>query len=152
MYNNYYNQQASIDRINNQINELEKMRQQIQQPTQPAINQTFQLASTQSSLKYANSINEVQRDMTMGEVPYFSKDMSVLWVKSPKGDIRTFELTEIIPKDEKDILISSLQTQIEELRKEVKNAKSNYTNDDESNSSDEPSNVSISKTSSKKQK
>ena len=150
MYNNYYNQQASIDRINNQINELEKMRQQIQQPTQPAINQTFQLASTQSSLKYANSINEVQRDMTMGEVPYFSKDMSVLWVKSPKGDIKTYELTEIIPKDDKDILISSLQSQIEELRKEVKNAKSNNTNDDESTESEESSNVSNVRTSKKK--
>lgn len=149
----YYNPQINLDRINNEINELEKIKQRLQQPSQqPAINQTFQLASAQNGLKYANSIDEVQRDITMGEVPYFSKDMSVLWLKSPKGDIRTFELTEIIPKDDKDILISSLQSQIEELRKEIKDAKSSNTNDDESNSSEEPSNVSISKTSSKKQK
>ena len=36
------------------------------------------------------------------------------------GDIKTYELTEIIPKDDKDIQIELLQTQIEELRKEMK--------------------------------
>lgn len=76
----YYNPQINLDRINNEINELEKIKQRLQQPSQqPAINQTFQLASAQNGLKYANSIDEVQRDITMGEVPYFSKDMSVHW-------------------------------------------------------------------------
>ena len=119
MYNTY-TPQVSLDRINTQIAELEKMRNQMQQPIQPPTNltQNFQLAPTNRDvIKYANSIDEVQRDMVIGETPYFSKDMSVVWVKNTKGDIKTYELTEIIPKDDKDLKIEYLQAQIEELKK-----------------------------------
>ena len=136
MYNQaYYNPQVSLDRINSQIVELERMREQIQKPPQAPTNltQNFQLAPTNRDvIKYANSMEEVQRDMVIGDTPYFSKDMSVVWIKNTKGEIKTYELNEIIQKDEKDLLITSLQMQIEELRKEVKeNAKSIDTNVDE---------------------
>ncbi len=130
MYNTY-NPQISLDRINNQIAELEKMKSQMQQPIQPPTNltQNFQLApSNRDVIKYANSIDEVQRDMVIGDTPYFSKDMSVVWVKNTKGDIKTYELTEIIPKDDKDIQIEFLQSQIEELRKEMRKNDANVTN------------------------
>lgn len=117
MYTNY-NPQASIDRINNQIAELEKMRAQLNQPV--PITQNFQLAPQRDAMKYATSIDEVKRDVSIGETPYFSKDMSVLWIKGAKGDIKTYELTEIIPKDEKDIQIELLQNQVNELRKEMR--------------------------------
>lgn len=113
---NPYMQQPNIDRINAQINELEKIKAQIQQP-QPSINQTFQLAPNREVIRYADTIDEVQRDMVVGETPYFSKDMSIVWIKNQKGDIRTFELKEIIPKDSKDIEIEYLKLQIEELKK-----------------------------------
>ena len=119
-YINMYNSQANIDRINNQINELEKMRTQLQQPQpQPTnLTQNFQLAPTSRDvIRYASSIDEVQRDAVIGETPYFSKDMSVVWVKNTKGEIKTYELNEIIPKDEKDMQIEYLQSQIEELKK-----------------------------------
>lgn len=116
MYNTY-TPQVSLDRINTQIAELEKMRNQMQQPMQPPITQNFQLAPTRDVIKYANSIDEVQRDMVIGDTPYFSKDMSVVWIKNTKGDIKTYELTEIIPKDDKDLKIEYLQAQIEELKK-----------------------------------
>ena len=119
MYNTY-TPQVSLDRINTQIAELEKMKQQMQQPIQPPTNltQNFQLAPTNRDvIKYANSIDEVQRDMVIGDTPYFSKDMSIVWVKNTKGDIKTYELTEIIPKDDKDLKIEYLQAQIEELKK-----------------------------------
>lgn len=119
MYNTY-TPQVSLDRINTQIAELEKMRNQMQQPIQTPTNltQNFQLAPTNRDvIKYANSIDEVQRDMVIGETPYFSKDMSIVWVKNTKGDIKTYELTEIIPKDDKDLKIEYLQAQIEELKK-----------------------------------
>ena len=119
MYNTY-TPQVSLDRINSQIAELEKMRNQMQQPIQPPTNltQNFQLAPTNRDvIKYANSIDEVQRDMVIGDTPYFSKDMSIVWVKNTKGDIKTYELTEIIPKDDKDLKIEYLQAQIEELKK-----------------------------------
>lgn len=125
MYNTY-NPQINIDKINNQIQELQKMKEQLQQPI--PITQNFQLAPQKEVIRYANSIDEVQRDMVIGDTPYFSKDMSVVWVKNTKGDIKTYELTEIIPQDDKDIQIKFLQSQIEELRKEFKDAKSNSTN------------------------
>ncbi len=150
MYNNpylSYSPQANIDRINNQIAELEKLKQQIpqQQAVTPTnLTQNFQIAPTNRDLiKYATSIDEVQRDMVVGETPYFSKDMSVVWIKNTKGEIKTYELSEIIPKDNKDILIASLQMQIEELRKEVKaNAKSVDEYVDEPNQGTKSSNVS----------
>ena len=125
MYNNpYYNQQNNIDRINSQIAELERLKQQIpqQQIPQPTnLTQNFQLApSNHDVIKYASSMDEVQKNMVIGDTPYFSKDMSVVWVKNTKGEIKTYELNEIIPKDDKDLKIEYLQAQIEQLRKEVK--------------------------------
>ena len=126
-YMNSYNPQASIDKINEQINNLEKIRSQIQQPIQPTnLTQNFQLAPTNRDvIRYANSIEEVQRDAVIGETPYFSKDMSIVWVKNLKGNIKTYELVEIIPKDEKDLQIELLQSQIDELRKELKDNEQN---------------------------
>lgn len=132
MYNNY-NPQVSLDRINTQIAELEKMRNQMQQPIQQPTNltQNFQLApANRDVIKYASSIDEVQRDMVIGDTPYFSKDMSVVWIKNTKGDIKTYELTEIIPKDEKDLKIEYLQAQIEELKKGMIKNERNTTIDD----------------------
>lgn len=121
-YINNYNQQANIDRINNQIAELQKIKDQMQQPAQNPTNltQNFQLTPAQRDvIKYAGSMEEVQRDPVTGETPFFSRDMSVVWVKNTKGEIRTYELTEILPKDEKDMKIEYLQAEIEELKKGV---------------------------------
>lgn len=141
MYNylNPYNRQADLDRINAQMNELEKIKAQMQQqPMQPNINQTFQLAPTNRDvIRYANNIEEVQRDLVMGDTPYFSKDMSVVWIKNTKGEIKTFELIEIIAKDEKDMQIEYLQAQIEELKGMIKNESNDedVSNDDAKQSS-----------------
>lgn len=144
-YINGYNTQVSIDRINAQMNELEKMKQQLQQPIQPAptsLTQNFQLApANKDVIKYATSIDEVQKDMVVGDTPYFSKDMSVLWVKNAKGEIKTYELNEVILKDEKDLKIDFLQAQIEQLKKEMNKNESNG-NIDESDQDEESTNVS----------
>lgn len=156
MFNNpyAYNQQMNIDKLNEQINNLEKLKAQMQQATnqQPSINQTFQLAPTNRDvIRYASSIDEVQRDVVIGDTPYFSKDMSVVWIKNTKGEIKTYELNEIIPKDEKDIQITYLQSQIEELRKEIENnAKSNTSNDDEPTSNEKSTDVQSNRTTKKK--
>lgn len=160
MYNNPYiqngyNTQANLDRINAQINELEKMRTQMQQPIQQPTNltQNFQLAPTNRDvIRYASSMEEVQRDMVIGDTPYFSKDMSVVWIKNTKGEIKTYELTEIIPKDDKDIQIEMLKAQINEMKGMIENARSNDEHADESVESKESTNVSIPRTSTKKQK
>ena len=124
MYNTpYYNNQVNLGRVNSQIAELEKIKMQMQQPmTQPTnLTQNFQLApQSRDVIKYAGSIEDVQKEMVIGDTPYFSKDMSVVWIKYTKGEIKTYELNEIVHKDAKDIQIELLQTQIEELRKEMK--------------------------------
>lgn len=129
-YINTYNQQASIDRINAQMNELENMKQQLQQRQQPQtptnLTQNFQLApQNHDVIKYATSIEEVQRDMVIGDTPFFSKDMSVVWIKNTKGEIKTYELNEIIPKDEKDLQIELLMSQINELKGMIANERTN---------------------------
>lgn len=121
-----YNPQASLDRINSQIAELEKMKTQIpmQQPTN--LTQNFQISPTNNNvIKHAESMEEVQRNIVIGDTPFFSNDMSVVWIKSTNGEIKSYELKEIIQKDEKDIQIEYLQAQIEELKKEVKKDESN---------------------------
>lgn len=158
MYQNPYMQnytQPSLDRINAQINELEKMKQQMQQPVQPTptnLTQNFQLAPTNREvIKYATSMEEVQRDMVIGDTPYFSKDMSVVWIKNTKGEIKTYELNEIIPKDDKDIKIEMLIAQIEELKKGmIKNE--SVPNVDESVENDKSAGVSTVSKSAKKSK
>ena len=63
MFNNpYYNTQASLDKIDNQIRELENMRTHLQRP-QPSINQTFQLApNTQNEIKFVDSVENVMKE------------------------------------------------------------------------------------------
>ena len=126
MYNNpymptAYSPQQNLDRVNAQINELERIRNQLQQPVQPTnLTQNFQISPTNRDvIRYANSLEEVQRDMVIGDTPYFSKDLSVVWIKNTKGEIKTYELSEIIPKDEKDLQIELLQSQVNKLTKEV---------------------------------
>lgn len=134
MYNNpymNYNMQTNIDKINEQISNLEKMKNQLQQPIpQPTnLTQNFQLApSNRENMRYANSIDEVQKETINVETPFFSKDMSVVWVKNTQNQIKTYELTEIVPKDEKDLQIELLQSQINDLRKEMKNNEQYITN------------------------
>ena len=154
MYNSIYNAQPSLDRINAQIAELEKLKTQIQAPQQPIqpITQNFQIAPTNREvIRYANSIDEVQRDLVIGDTPYFSKDMSVVWIKNTKGEIKSYELTEVIQKDEKDLQIDFLKAQLEELKKGMKeSARTNNTDVDEPIKSEKSSNVSNGRTSKSK--
>lgn len=125
-----YNPQATVDKINAQINELERLKAQIPQNNQPQqptnLTQNFQLApQNHDVIKYASSMEEVQRDMVIGDTPFFSKDMSVVWIKNTKGEIKTYELEEIIPKDEKDLQIELLMSQISELKGMIANERAN---------------------------
>lgn len=146
MYNQLYNPQVSLDRINNQIAELEKMRNQMQQPINPptSLTQNFQIAPTnRETIRYATSIEEVEKDIVLGDTPYFSKDMSIVWVKNASGLIKTYELNEIVPKDEKDLQIEFLMGQIEELKEKINNEQyvtnDNATDDARHNTEDDQS-------------
>lgn len=153
-YLNPYNQQMSIDKLNEQINNLEKMKSQIQQPVQqPSINQTFQLTPSQSNIKYANNIEDVNKELVFYDTPFFTRDLSQMWLKNAKGEIKVFELNEIVPKDDKDIRIEFLEAQIKELKEGMKNnAKSNSTDVDGAIESEEPTSISNSRKSNAKSK
>jgi len=151
MYNNaFYNPQVSLDRINAQISELEKMRNQVQQMPnqmqQPSINQTFQLTpNNQNSIKYVNSVEEVQKELVFADSVFLNKDMNVMWLKNAKGEIKAYGLTEIIEKDQKDLIIEDLMAQIQEL-KGVNNERDRTNGENE-----KPTNVQPIRTNKKKQ-
>lgn len=152
-YLNAYNQQMNIDRLNEQINNLERIKAQMQQPTPTNLTQNFQIVPTNRDvIRYANSIDEVNRDMVVGDTPYFSKDMSVVWIKNTKGEVKTYELTEIIPKDDKDIKIEFLEAQIKELKEGMNYARSNDNDVTKSIESKKSTNVSNGRTSKTKSK
>lgn len=156
MFNNpYYNPQSAVDRINSQIAELEKLKGQLPQQPQPTnLTQNFQLAPNNNSvMRYASSIDEIEKDFVIGDTPYFSKDMSVLWIKNTSGEVKTYELKEMIKKDEKDLQIEFLTAQIEDLKKGmVKDATTNNEDVDGSVEDEKPSNVSNDKSSKRKSK
>ena len=152
-YNPNFGQQSLSERIDNQIAQLNQMKDQIKNNQPPTnINQTFQLAPTNNhTMKYANTIDDVQKETIYSDTPFFSKDMSVLWVKDTKGNIKTYELNEIIPRDEKDIKIEMLQAQINEMKGMINNAKSNNEHVDDAVENEESTDVSVFRTGKKKQ-
>jgi len=113
-----YSQQGTLDRINNQIKDLENLRGQLQSNMQPTnLTQNFQISPNNSGIRFAETLNDVEKELVFATTPFFTNDMSQMWIKTPKGDIKTYELTELIKKDDKDILIESLKAEIEELKK-----------------------------------
>lgn len=122
MSGNYMNELQNMrDRIDNQIQQVQQQQQNIpqipiQQPTN--LTQNFQLSPTtsQGNFKIVNSLDEVQKEIVITDTYFLSKDLSNLWIKNTKGNIRIFNIEEIIPKDDKDILIEKLQKEIEVLK------------------------------------
>ena len=142
-YFNNYSPQANIDRINNQIAELENMKKQMnQQSMQPTnLTQNFQLApNNQNGMRFANSIDEVQKSVITMDTPFFSNDMSVLWIKNAKGEIKSYEINEIIPKDEKDMQIELLIAQVNELKGMIQNERINANDIKSENATDTSTN------------
>jgi len=117
-----YNPQMYYNKIDNQIRELEAMKGQIPQP----ITQNFQLSG--NNIIYVDSIDEVEKTFIVNDTPFFSKDLSILWLKKSNGSIKTYELNEIVQKDEKDLKIEYLQAQIDELKKGNKYESNTNTN------------------------
>lgn len=138
-YFNTYNQQNTYNRIDDQIAQLQQMKEQLKNSSlpqtnqqQPSINQTFQLAPNgNGGIRFVNSIDEVSKETVFVETPFFSKDLSVVWIKKPSNDIKAYELNEIVEKDDKDIQIEFLMSQINELKGMIKNNERFISNVDE---------------------
>lgn len=154
-YNPYFSQQMNIERINNQIKELENLRgqyQNIQQPmntpTTPSINQTFQLSSNNNGINYAKDIDDVKKELVLNNTLFINREYTLLWHKNTGGEIKSYRLEEIIELDEKDKKIADLMSKIELLEKEVNNANV-ISNANATITSEEPTNVSNNKSSKK---
>lgn len=124
MYNPYNNQmymqdlQGLRDRIDRQM----QIANQNQPQTAP-ITQNFQLAPNQNNqgIKYVNSIEDVKKELVFADTLFVNKEYSFLWYKNASGEVKTYELKEIIELDEKDIKIKELEEKINMLVKEREN-------------------------------
>ena len=171
-YVNTYNQQPmnnmqQINSYDEYLKYLEKEKERIEktkeqyinrfQQQQPTLNQTIQVTPTPSQsvgIKHVKDINEVNSELVMVETPFVLDDYSVLFIKNAKGEVRTFTMEEIVPKDEKDKIIEQLRLENEELKGMISNESTNTTNDEQGNTTIDKStkakttsNVSVSRTS-----
>lgn len=168
MYNNYMpnfpmNQQGFNDDYIKTIEKEEELLKKKKEnylnryQQQPAINQTIQLAPNgNAGIKYVNSIEDVKREFTIVDTAFITNDYTQMYIKNAKGEIRPFEIKEIIPKDEKDILIEKLMSENEKLKgminDESTSERSSDTTIDEPIKTKSTSNVSVSRTSKAKSK
>ena len=150
-YINTYNQQPmnNMQQVNNYdeyLKYLEKEKERIEkskeqyinrfQQQQPTLNQTIQVTPTPSqsiALKHVKGVEDVNSELVMFETPFVLDDYSTLFIKNTNGEVRTFVMKEIIPKDEKDKIIEQLRLENEELKGMISNESTNATNDEQSN-------------------
>ena len=134
----YYmqNLQDMRDRIDNQMKQYQQSQAQMQQPQIPQINQNFQITPTTNNnneiqAKYVSNIDDVKNTFVMTAGLFVNKEMNTLWFKNVNGDIRTFNLQEIIEQDEKDIEIQRLKNEIEEMKGMILNEPDNSNVDEQ---------------------
>lgn len=145
-YNNnqFYMQdlQNMREKIDRQMQQMQQLNQQQQQPI-PQVTQNFSIAPTQNNTseleaKYVNNIDEVKNTFVMKTGVFLNKDFTSLWVKTTDGNIKTYELNEVIQQDPKDVEINNLKRELERMREMISyDNKSNVNNSDydESNES-----------------
>lgn len=153
-YNPYYNQQAYQQDLMNMRDRIDKQLQQAQAPSQQQapITQNFQLAPSQANtgIKYVNNTDEVKKELVFMDTLFVNKEFSVLWYKNASGEVKTYELKEIIEMDEKDKQIALLMAKIDKLEKEcLENAKSINADDVKSVENEKSSSISSNKSSKK---
>lgn len=138
--NQYYMQnmqdlQNMREKIDNQMKQMQQFNQnQMQNQQQPVpITQNFQLApnpnNNELESKYVNNIDEVKGIFVMKTGVFLNKELNTLWIKNTNGDIRTFELNEVIVQDPKDVEIHNLRQELQRMKEMIAN-ESNVNNSD----------------------
>ncbi len=126
-YNNnqFYMQdlQNMREKIDRQMQQMQQLNQQQQQPI-PQVTQNFSIAPTQNNTseleaKYVNNIDEVKNTFVMKTGVFLNKDFTSLWVKTTDGNIKTYELNEVIQQDPKDVEINNLKRELERMREMI---------------------------------
>ena len=132
------NMKEKIDRQMQQMQQLNQNQMQ-QQPTPTNLTQNFQLApnptNNELESKYANNIDEVRNTFVMKTGVFVNKDFTSMWIKTTDGNIKTYELNEVIQQDPKDVEINNLKQEIQRMREMINYG--NKSNVDNSNN-DEP--------------
>lgn len=123
MFNPYNNQMymQDLQNMRDRIDRQMQLANQNQPQTTP-ITQNFQLAPNQNNgIKYVSSIEDVRKELVFADTLFINKELSQLWLKNASGDIKTYQLIEIIEKDAKDAKIEELEAKLDELLKEKEN-------------------------------
>ncbi len=149
MYSNQMYQQDlqnMRDRIDRQLNQMQSPNTQ-----QTPITQNFQLAPTKGadSIRYVKDVEDVKKELVFADSLFVDRDFKNMWMKDAKGDIRSFEITEVLQKDEKDLEIENLKNQIDELKGMINDAKYATSDVDGTTSVKKSKNVSDDKSSKK---
>lgn len=144
MYGNPYNSQMymqDLQGLRDRIDRQMQMANQNQPQTTP-ITQNFQLAPNQNNqgIKYVNSIEDVKKELVFADTLFVNKEYTLLWVKNASGEVKTYELREMIVKDEKDLKIEELEAKIDKLIKEKENEQYVNENDVGATSNKKPTN------------
>lgn len=143
-----------INQANGQLQQLQQMQNPMQIPQQPTnLTQNFQLAPNSNNnnnneleSKYAEDIDEVKNTFVAKTGIFITKALDTLWIKNVNGDIRTFNLNEVIETDPKDEEIYMLKKQIEEMKGMIIDAnQSNNSDVNEQITNKKPSRISNSK-------
>ena len=113
----------------NKLAELERQKIQAQYAQPTILNQTIQAGPQANGIRYAESIDDVNKEMIFMDTLFVNKDFTNMWLKTPQGNVRPFLLKEIIPKDEKDLRIESLEKQLKELLEERKENANKHSRD-----------------------
>ena len=118
------NMREKIDRQMQQMQQFNQNQMQ-QQPVPTNLTQNFQLApnpnSNELESKYVNNIDEVKGIFVMKTGVFLNKELNTLWIKNTNGDIRTFELSEIIQTDPKDVEINNLRQELQRMKEMIAN-------------------------------
>ena len=115
------NMREKIDRQMQQMQQLNQNQMQQQQPV--PITQNFQLApnptNNELESKYANNIDEVRNTFVMKTGVFVNKDFTSMWVKTTDGNIKTYELNEVIQQDPKDVEINNLKLELQRMKEMI---------------------------------
>lgn len=113
MFNPYFNPQGNVERINNQIKELENLRNQYQnmpnmqtQPIQNIINTTGG-STIDFEAKFVKDNEDISNIPISHRTAFIDLKKGMLSIKEMDGNIKEYPI--ILPKDEKDLKIEELQ-------------------------------------------
>lgn len=129
--------QSMKDNIDRQIRQYQQQNQMQTQQVPTNLTQTFQLApqinsNSELQCQYADNIEQVKNTFVMKTGIFINKDFTSMWVKTTDGNIRTYDLNEVIQQDPKDVEINNLKQELQRVREMI-----NYGNKSDVNNSND---------------